>query len=129
MSNTALYILWGGLYILCAGLGFIQDPIQQASTAMTLLSVGFFIPGFVLLYRGQRKPVGIISALSLGLTLIAIVLNIWSVGMDESSGEFLYVLLGLVSAPMFCAQVWLLSMFLWACLLVSSFLWKSKKAV
>lgn len=128
MSNTVISIIWVVLYILCAGLGFIQEPEQQVSTALTLLSICFFIPGFVLLYRGQRKPVGIVSAVSLVLTLAAILLNIWSVSMTESEGTFVYTLLGLVSAPMLCSQVWVLSLFLWACLLMGAVMGKRKKS-
>ena len=126
MSNKTLYIIWGCLYILCAGLGFIQPGTEAAANAMTLLSVAFFIPGAVLLYRGQRIRIRFISALSLGLTLASILLNILSVGMAEIDGEILYALLGLLSAPMLCSQVWLLSLFLWACLLMGSFFLKDR---
>ena len=128
MSNKALYILWGCFYILCAGLGFIPSPDTMAANAMTLLSIGFFIPGAVLLYRGQRLQVRIISAVSLGLTLICLVLNVWSVALAEIDGQILYVLLGLLSAPMFCSRIWLLSLFLWACLLMASIFWKKKNS-
>ncbi len=120
MSNKALYILWGALYALCAALGFLEYPEQMASTTMTLLSIGFFVPGFVLLYRGQRKPVAILSALSLGLTTLGLLGNIWSVALTEEEGRLLYAFLGLVSAPMYCARIWVLSLFLWACLLIAS---------
>lgn len=126
MSDNILYILWGGLYIFTAALGFIPEPEGAMSTAMTLLSIGFFIPGFILLYRGRRKQVGIISGVSLGLTLVALVANVWSVALSAADGELLYALLGLVSAPMFCSQVWLLSLFLWAFLLIGSIFGKKK---
>lgn len=126
MSNKALYILWGGLYILCTALGFIPAPEDAAANAMTLLSIAFFIPGAVLLYREQRMQVRIISAISLGATALSLVLNVLSVSLERIDGEILYALLGLVSAPMFCSQVWLLSLFLWACLLMATFLWKKE---
>ena len=127
MSNKALYILWGGLYILCAALGFIPSAEGAASTAMTLLSIGFFIPGAMLLYRGQRMQIRIISAVSLGATMVSVILNILSVTMERIDGEILYVLLALVSAPMFCSRIWVLSLFLWACLLMASFFWKKEQ--
>lgn len=117
ISNKQLYILWGVLYIVCAGLGFIPEPEDALRTLLTFVSIGFFVPGFILLYRGQRKIVTIISAVSLGLTLAALVLNVWSVAMTALEGQVVYVLLGLVSAPMFCSQLWVLSLFLWAFLL------------
>ena len=126
MSNKALYILWGGLYILCTALGFIPAPEDAAANAMTLLSIAFFIPGAVLLYREQRMQVRIISAISLGATALSLVLNVLSVSLERIDGEILYALLGLVSAPMFCSQVWLLSLFLWACLFMATFLWKKE---
>lgn len=120
MKEKLLYMLWAGLYILCAALGFIPEPEKPLSTAMTLLSIAFFIPGFLLLYRGHKKTVGIISLISLGLTLLCLLLNVWSVGMTANDGTFVYTVLGLVSAPMLCSQVWILSLFLWACLLMGS---------
>ena len=126
MSNKALYILWGALYILCAALGFIPSPADTASNAMTLLSIVFFVPGFLLLYQGQRVQIRIISAVSLGLTLLSLVLNVLSVGMEEIDGQILYGLLGVVSAPMYCSQIWVLSLFLWACLLMASIFNKKK---
>ena len=120
MTNKHLYAAWGILYILTAGLGFIPETDGLASVGMTLLSLAFFVPGFLLLYRGQKKPVLILSILSLALTVFSLVLNVWSVGMTAEMGEFLYVLLIMVSAPMFCSRFWLLSLFLWACLLMGS---------
>ena len=120
MKRTT-YICWGILYALCAGFGFIPEPEGIVKWAMMGLSVMFFVPGFVLLYLGERKPVRILSAVSLGLTVVVFALNVLSVHSTTGTGDFLYALLGLVSAPMFCAQIWVLSLFLWACLLMGSF--------
>lgn len=120
MSNKYLYAAWGILYILTAGLGFIPEPEGAAAIAMTVLSVLFFVPGFMLLYRGEKKPVRILSIISLAATAVCLVLNVWSVGMTAEMGDFLYTLLGLASAPMYCSQYWLLSMFGWACLLMGT---------
>jgi len=126
LTDKHLFALWGGLYILCAGLGFIPEPGDLASVALLLLSVLFFVPGFVLLYRGRRKEVGIISAVSLGLTLGALLLNVWSVVMTAFEGQVVYVVLGLVSAPMCCGRLWLLSLFLWALLLSAAVFGKKR---
>lgn len=114
------YICWGVLYALCAGFGFIPEPSGIVKWAMVGLSILFFVPGFVLLYLEQKKPVRLISAISLGATLVTVILNFLSVYSTTGTGDFLYALLGLVSAPMFCAQYWVLSLFLWACLLFAS---------
>jgi len=120
MSNKALYAAWGVLFILTAGLGFIPEPEGPLSAGMTVLSILFFVPGFWLLYRGEKKPVLILSIISLASTLLCLVLNVWSVGMTADMGDFLHVLLGLVSTPMYCSRFWLLSLFGWACLLMGS---------
>lgn len=120
MSNKHLYAAWGVLYILTAGLGFIPEPEGPAAAAMTVLSAAFFVPGFMLLYRGEKKTVRILSIVSLAATVLCLILNVWSVGMTADMGDFLYTLLGLVSAPMYCSRIWVLSLFLWACLLMGS---------
>ncbi len=122
MSNKHLYAAWGILYILTAALGFIPEVEGLAAAAMTLLSILFFVPGFWLLYRGEKKPVLIVSVISLAATVLCLLLNIWSVGMTVDMGDFLYALLGLVSAPMYCSRFWVLSLFGWACLLMGCFM-------
>lgn len=127
MNIKPLYALWGGLFILCAGLGFIPEPAGAARAALTLLSLAFFAPPAALLYRAGRennrstlKLVRNLSALSLGLTLAALVLNFLSALRSEVLGNVLYGVLVIVSSPMVCSGYWALSMFLWACLLMVS---------
>lgn len=120
MSKNYLYMTWGVLYIVTAALGFIPEVDGPAAAGMTLLSIVFFVPGFILLYRGEKKPVLILSVISLALTVLCLVLNVWSVGMSADMGDFLYWVLALVSAPMFCSRFWVLSLFGWACLLMGS---------
>ena len=127
MKNKQLFALWGGMYILCAGLGFIPSPAGPLSTFLTLLSIAFFIPGGVLLYRGQKtgdfQTVKTVCALAggvLGATLQVLILNFLSYGATEVTGDLLYGLLILVSSPMVCGGNWLLGLFGWACLLMSS---------
>ena len=117
-----IYICWGVIYALCFGFGFIPEPEGITAFAMTGLGIVFFVPGFVLLYLGQRKVVRLISAISLGATMVSIMLNFLAVNATTGTGDFLYVLLGLVSTPMFCTRIWVLSLFLWACLLMTSFM-------
>ena len=121
MKRT-VYICWGVLYALCAGFGFIPEPQGIVKWAMVGLAVMFFVPGFVLVYLGEKKVVRIISAVSLCATFVVFVLNVLSVHSTVGTGDFLYALLGLVSAPMFCSVYWVLSLFLWACLLMSTFM-------
>ena len=117
-----VYICWGVLYALCFGFGFIPEAEGITAFAMTGLSIMFFVPGFALLYLGQKMVVRLISAVSLIGTMVTIMLNFLAVNASTGTGDFLYVLLGLVSTPMLCARVWVLSLFLWACLLMSTFI-------
>ena len=121
MKEKLTYILWGVLFVLCAGLGFLGNEDGFAGGLLTFVSLLFFVPGGLLLYWGKRKQVRIISAASLGLTLILLLANFASLGMSETAGKILYDILVVVSTPMVCSQVWVLSLFLWACLLMGSF--------
>lgn len=122
MKEKITYGLWGFLYILCAGLGFLGSQEGFVGGLLTTISLLFFVPGVLLLYWGKRKMVRLISALSLGLTLILLLVNFASLGMSETAGNLLYGILIVVSSPMVCSGYWVLSLFLWACLLMGSFL-------
>lgn len=133
MKNKSLLILWSILYVLCALLGFIPSPTGFLRFLLALFAVAFFVPAFALLYkaltRSNRKLLGflrLVSALSLGLTLLTLVGNFLGVLASEAVGNLLYVLLVLVSAPMVCSGYWVASLFVWACLLFATFL-KPKK--
>lgn len=127
MTNAAWFTLWGGLYILCAGLGFIPAPEGALGGMLTALSICFFIPPAALLYRAKNKRdlhicqiIRNLSAASLGLTVLVLTANFLALMAPEAVGNLLYVLLLFVSNPMICSQYWLLSLFLWACLLMVS---------
>ena len=126
MKIKLTYALWAVLFIICACLGFVTDAAGFGKALLTLSSLIFFIPGGLLLYWGQRKQVRIISICSLSATLLLLVANFFSVLASEAVGNVLYFILVIVSSPMVCSQYWVLSMFLWACLLMTTFL-KSKK--
>ena len=55
MKNKHLFWIWGGLFILCALLGFIPQPEGFLKALLILFSVAFFIPGFVLLFRAAKE--------------------------------------------------------------------------
>lgn len=127
MNRKFLFALWAGLFIVCAALGFIPEPTGAVRVLLTLLSVAFFAPPALLLYEAVRegdKPVlkliGSLSALSLGLTLVLLVINFLSALRSEVLGNILYTILIIVSSPMVCSGYWVLSLFLWACLLMVS---------
>ena len=127
MKDSKLYALWGVLYIFCGLLGFIREPNGFVMAVLVLLAVGFFIPGAVLLYRGYReqnpgkiKIIRNISLIWLVMTLVLLVANFLTAGAAEITGDLLYGFLVILSAPMYCGQFWIMSLFLWACLLMAS---------
>ena len=123
MNKKSLFVLWGVLFLLCAGLGFIPEPAGTLKTLMTAASVLFFLPPAVLLYRPDRDTALLIrnlSALSLGVTLVTLILNFVAAVGSETLGNILHYILVVVSSPMICSGYWVLSLFLWACLLMVS---------
>ena len=128
MNKKVLFVLWGVLFILCSGLGFVPEPQGTWKAAMTVLSVLFFLPPALLLWQADRNTAMLIrnlSLLSLGMTLVTLILNFVLAVSSEFLGNVLYYILVIVSAPMICSGYWVLSLFLWACLLMDS-LKKSK---
>lgn len=135
MKKEYLFALWGGLFTLCAVLGFIPTPGKALQILMTLLAVGFFVPGGLLLWlsakTGDRNTALLIrnlSAASLIFTAILIVANLFSALGSALLGNILYNILIVVSSPMVCSGYWALSLFLWACLMTASMkILKTKK--
>lgn len=128
MKEKVLSFIWLGIFILCAGLGTITQRSVFGSVVLTILSLIFFIPPAMLLYQGlatENKKIllriRIICLVSLSLTLCLIVLHIFTVFAGETIGKLLNDLLIVISAPMFCCAWQWVSLFLWACLFVSSF--------
>ena len=126
MKDGKLYALWGVLYIFCGLLGFIREPNGFVTALLVLMAVGFFVPGAVLLYRGYKardpgriKAICAISLVWLVMTLVLLILNFLTAGATVLAGDLLYGFLVILSAPMFCGQAWVLSLFLWACMLMS----------
>ena len=127
MKHKWLLMLWGLLFLLCAGLGFLPEPEGTAKGLCTAAALLFFLPPGILLYRGhQEKDLLILqlirnlAGLSLGVTLVLLLGNLLSVSGGEVLGDLMYCLLIVVSSPMVCSGFWALSLFLWACLLVTS---------
>ena len=127
MNHKSLFALWGALFILTAVLGFF--PAGWWSTAASVL---FFLPPAVLLYQADRDTAALIrnlSGLSLGVTLAVLVLNVMLAVSSETLGNILHTVLTVVSAPMMASGYWVLSLFLWACLLMASLKKCRKKSV
>ena len=127
MKNQFLYALWGALFILCAGLGFIPEPAGALSVLLTGLSILFFLPPAVLVWKGRREKdrqglmlVRNLSIVSLGLSATLIIANFLVAFRSELLGDILHGVLVVVSSPMICSGHWAMSLFFWACLLIAS---------
>ncbi len=125
MSKTNWYTLWIVLYAACTGLGFVLEPQGIGTGFLVLLSLLFFLPPAMLLRwaipREKWNTVRLIRRLSLAsltATFLLLLCSFLSIVAPQWAGDVLHVLLGLVSTPMFCAQSWVVSLFLWACLLM-----------
>ena len=129
MKQKSIYILWLCLYVICFIAGLIPNPTGFGKALLILVSLGFFIPGGILLYHAHRQQdrkallrLRIISLSSLVLTVILFVVNLLSVFSSDTVGTVLHIFLAIVSVPMLAMQYWLGSLFLWSCLFIGTFL-------
>ena len=127
MKKNGLFVLWGVLYAVCCGLGFVTRPGAVLKALMIALGLVFFAPPVVLLNRAKTARdlpaatlVRNLSALSLGLTLVLLVANVLSLLGGEALGNALNAILAIVSVPMFCGQIWALTLFCWAFLMIAA---------
>lgn len=125
MKPKTLFALWGGLFVLCAALGFVNTASTALQVLMTVLSIAFFLPGALLLRlskeTGNREIALLVrnlSAASLILTAVLLIANFLSALAPKLLGDILHSMLIVVSAPMICSGYWALSMFLWAFLMI-----------
>lgn len=126
---------WLGMYLLCVALGMVQGATGAATIALMLISILFFLPPALLVYnellstrKRILKRIRWICVASLLLTTISLT--------TEFAIAYLYVggivspvamnishlITLLVSAPLYCSQTYYVSIFLWACLLFSTFI-------
>ena len=127
MNRKFLYALWGGLFVACGALGFVPQPGSVLTWLMAALGLLFFLPPMLLLHRAKaasHRPTAVlvrnIAAASLGLTFVLLVANFLSLLGSVALGNVLNVVLAIVSTPMFCGQVWALTLFCWAFLLIAA---------
>ena len=123
MNKRSLYIIWAGSYIFTGLLGFITEPNGLVKALMILCAILFFVPPALILKQGDTadfQRIRNLSIIYLAGTAVLLVCNMASVLGSEAMGTGLYALLTLLSAPMVCGQYWVLSLFLWACLMMVS---------
>ena len=128
MKNTKhLWIIWAVVYAVCTVCAFFPIAPGALSGLFVLLSLGFFVPPAVLIYKAVQNKwpkilriIRNLSLISLGLTLVMILLNFASIQASREWGLVLNWILILVSTPMVCSQVWVIGLFGWAVLLMTS---------
>ena len=134
MNKTKWYIAWGVLYAVCTGLACISEPEGVAAGLAVTMALLFFVPPAALLYWaiprekwGTVRLIRNLSIASLGLTFLVLILNLLSVGFSDTLGLALHAVLILVSTPMVCMQSWIVSLFLWAVLLMVTLKYRKMK--
>lgn len=128
MKNTKhLWIIWAVVYAVCTVCAFFPIAPGALSGLFVLLSLGFFVPPAILIYKAVQNKwpkilriIRNLSLISLGLTLVMILLNFASIQASREWGLVLNWILILVSTPMVCSQVWVIGLFGWAVLLMTS---------
>ncbi len=125
MKKSAWFALWGGLFIACAGLGFVPAPQGALKWLLVALAAAFFLPPAMIARAAVREKdlvalrlIRNLSIASLVLTVVILIGNFLTVMAQEAVGTAMYIVLVVVSTPMICGQYWLLSLFLWAFLMV-----------
>lgn len=134
LAEKVYYAIWAVLFGICAALGNITQRNTGINIVLSFWAFLFFVPGFFLLYEGLKTGnkklllrLRIVCLSSLVLSLLMIMLNIFTVNAPEAVGQVMHVLLVVLSTPMSCCFIQGISLFLWACLLIASFprIWKS----
>ena len=134
MNKKKWYIVWAVLYGICAGLSCISEPEGVTAGLAVTMALLFFLPPAMLLYwaipreRWETvRSIRILSIVSLAGTFVLLILNFVSVGFSDTVGLVLYAVLILVSVPMVSMQAWIVSLFLWAVLLMVTLKYRKKR--
>lgn len=129
-----LWIIWAALYAVCGVCGFFVPGNNLLYALFFMLALAFFAPAGFLIWeavqRREKKLLRIlrtISLISLLVTMVTIVLNFVTVQASADWGTVMYWLLILVSVPMVCGQIWAVSLFGWACVLMTCIHFLRKK--
>ena len=126
MQSTKGFLkaFWVGMFLVCALLGFVPNPQGGNKALLIFFAVVFFLPPALLVWQGVKykdrqvlKLVRNISILSLAVTVVTLVANMFSVLGSRLLGDILYYILVVVSTPMICMQHWAWSLLGWAIML------------
>ena len=134
MNVRRLYGIWLIMFIICACLGFLPAPAGAAGVLCIILAVAFFVPPVWIVYRSwkdqDRKNIRLVRNLAMGslmATIVILIGNFFTLAAPEWVGDALYAVLVIVSAPMVCGQIWIISLLLWAALMWSCILLLGRK--
>lgn len=130
MKTKRLWLTWLYMFALCAVLGFIPEPYGLVKALLVIAAVCFFIPGMLLLLKGDKKTtkrVMLISGLFLVLSMGMIIFNFASALLPPVWGTVSYILMGILANPILCGQYWILSLFGWALLLAGGLFQRMEK--
>ena len=127
MNRKFLLALWGGLFVVCAAMGFVPQPGGVLRVLLAVLGLVFFAPPVLLLHRAKAaddRPTALLvrnaAAASLALTMVLLVANVLSLRGSVVLGNVLNAVLAIVSTPMFCGQIWIVTLFCWAFLMIAA---------
>lgn len=134
MNTKRLYGIWLVAFVICACLGFLPAPAGAASVLCMILAVAFFVPPVLIVYRSWKNQdwenIRLVRNLAMGsliLTLVILIGNFFTLTVPEWVGDALYAVLVIVSTPMVCGQIWVISLLLWAALMWSCILLLGRK--
>ena len=115
------YGVWIVFYIVAVLLSLLNEP----NLWIRICSVLFFVPGMVLAFwaakekdRKQIKRLRIICITSLVLTTVMLVVSFLTVNAAPQTTRIINSIFIIVSEPLWISPSWVLSMFLWACILM-----------
>ncbi len=134
MKKSYIYALWAVLYCICAGLGFVPNPVGVGKALLIACGFLFFLPPYYLAWQAYKqndrktlRELRLISLAAIGLFLVIYFTIFYVVASTQKMYPILDVLLQIFTVPMACfGQYMGIPLFLWACLLVAS-LRKPKK--
>ena len=84
MKPKNLFALWGGLFVLCAALGFVNTASTALQVLMTVLSIAFFLPGALLLRLSKETGNREIALLVRNLSAASLILTVSAVRVPRA---------------------------------------------
>ena len=123
-----LYILWAVLFVLTAVLGLLFPAAEGIGRgALMVLAAIFFVPPWMILLKARqegndhhRKLILLLSVLALAAAMALMCAVILSANLSAGVRQMVHILTTVVTAPMVCSNYYVLPLFLWASLFVTS---------